>query len=185
MERRGTNKVSSNNLHFFYQLNYQKKSSHLPIMTAATVKITKAFLMKNPFTSSLVMFSTLFLASSDRDWIPARIWWRPLRLLCGFSPLLWVIIAPGNLQNLLWKCAGTWCPFSCGGNTVKMMIRLLPVALLPLCHTFVTPLVTSVLIESEGHIVRVCARYLSTENRLRKIYKHFVKLFVESDNNGL
>ena len=63
----------------------------LPIMTAAMVRSTKAFLMKNPLTSSFEMFFALFMASSDRDWILARIWLRPLRVLCGFSPLLWVM----------------------------------------------------------------------------------------------
>lgn len=51
------------------QTNYS-----LPIITAVMVKMTKAFFMKKLFTSSFLMFSTLLLASSDLDWIPARIW---------------------------------------------------------------------------------------------------------------
>lgn len=64
---------------------------HLPMTTAEMVRSTKAFLMKNPFTSSFVMFSTLLMANCDRDWILSLIWWSPFRLLCWFSPLLWVI----------------------------------------------------------------------------------------------
>lgn len=73
----------------------QRKGSHSPRITAATVKRTKAFRVKNPFTSLLVMFSTLFLANRDRVWIADRIWWRPLWFLCAFSPLLWTIAASG------------------------------------------------------------------------------------------
>lgn len=83
------------------RLTWGKKRSHSPIMTAMMVNITKEFLMKKPFTSSFVMFSTLFLASSDRDWIPARIWCRPLRLLRGFSPLLWVIAVGGISRSVV------------------------------------------------------------------------------------
>lgn len=68
--------------------------SHLPMTTAVMVKSTKAFLMKNPFTSSLEMFCTLFLASCDRNRSLSLMWWSPLRLCCGFSPLLWVIFRP-------------------------------------------------------------------------------------------
>lgn len=48
--------------------------SHLPMTTAEMVRSTKAFLMKNPFTSSFVMFSTLLMANCDRDWILSLIW---------------------------------------------------------------------------------------------------------------
>lgn len=103
-------------------------------MTAATVRSTKAFLMKNPLTSSFEMFSTLFMASSDRDWILARIWLRPLRVLCGFSPLLWVMAV---VCRTVIKGEGTQTPLSCDGNTIKvLLIHLLPVAPLDLSHTF-------------------------------------------------
>lgn len=78
----------------------KKKFSHLPIMTAAMVKSTKEFLMKNPFTSSFEMFSNLFMADSDRVWILARIWWSPVRVLCGLSLLLWVIAAAGIFRSV-------------------------------------------------------------------------------------
>lgn len=103
----------------------------------------------------------------------APLWVLPVALSHGW-----------NSSDLLWKRAGTWTPLSCGGNTVKVsLIHLLPVALPPLCRT--SPLVTSVLIEREGHIVRVCIRCLGTKNKLGKVYKHSVTLFAKADNKGL
>lgn len=92
---------------------------HLPMTTAEMVRSTKAFLMKNPFTSSFVMFSTLLMANCDRDWILSLIWWSPFRLLCWFSPLLWVIF---RLSFLNQKDAGT-SPRCSGTKTKTMLIQ--------------------------------------------------------------
>lgn len=76
-------------------------------MTAAMVKITKAFRKKNPFMSSFVMPSTDVLARSAPDWILAWICRKPFLLLCGFSPLLRAMAAAGFFRSFM-KCAGLW-----------------------------------------------------------------------------
>lgn len=123
----------------------QRKGSHSPRITAATVKRTKAFRVKNPFTSLLVMFSTLFLANRDRVWIADRIWWRPLWFLCAFSPLLWTIAASGI--QICYKLE-TFKPAPLRWCWMKA------VAPLPLCHN--SPLDR----RREEHSVRVSIGYL-------------------------
>lgn len=83
-----------------YHHNLKKGSVHMPRTTAAMVNSTKAFFLKNVFTSSLVMSSTFFLAFRERSWMSSRIRCTRLRER-GFSPLLLVMAtAPSYLYFL-------------------------------------------------------------------------------------
>lgn len=57
-----------------FPAEFKEDTFFLPMTTAEMVRSTKAFLMKNPFTSSFVMFSTLLMANCDCDWILSLIW---------------------------------------------------------------------------------------------------------------